>query len=105
MRYRTLDRVPSFQELAKMEAGLLLKKLERYVQAVGVTFPELDKRIKRELGYHAMLFSGQVVFRLEDVFSVCYVIRQDPGMFFAEALPPNDHGDHPGLSYGLRKPS
>jgi hypothetical protein len=88
-----------------MEAALLLKRLEQYCQAVGVTLPELDKRIKREPGYHAMLFSGRVVFRMEDVFSVCYVIRQDPGMFFSEALPPNDHSDHPGLSYGLRKPS
>lgn len=86
-----------------MESALLLKKLQQYCQAVGVTFPELDKRIKREPGYHAMLFSGQVVFRMEDVFSVCYVIRQDPGSFFAEALPPN-HED-PGLNYGLRMPS
>jgi hypothetical protein len=103
LKLRELESVPSFQELAKMEAALLLKKLEQYCQAVGVMFPELDKRIKREPGYHAMLFSGRVVFRLEDVFSVCYVIRQDPGMFFSEALPPN--GEDPGLSYGLRKPS
>jgi hypothetical protein len=82
VKTRELDRVPSFQELAKMEAALLLKELEQYCQAVGATLPELDTRIKREPGYHAMLFSGQVVFRMEDVFTVCYAIRQDPGIFF-----------------------
>lgn len=97
--------VPSFKDLAGMESSLLLKQLERHCQALGVSFPELDKRLQRVAGYHVGLFSGELPFRIEDVFAILYVLREDPGTFFAEELPPNDQGDHPMLRYGLKQPS
>lgn len=100
-----MDRALSFQELAKVETSLLLRKLEQHCQAAGILLPELDKRIATQSGYHALLFSGQIVLRLEDIFAILYVIREDPGTFFAEVLPPNDQGSDPNLRYGLRPPS
>jgi hypothetical protein len=100
-----MDYVPSFQELATMEASLLLRKLGEHCQAVGVSLPELDKRIRTEPGFHALLFAGKIELRLQDIFAVLYVIREDPHDFFSEAIPPSKQGEHPYLQYGLRKPS
>jgi hypothetical protein len=99
-----MEYVPSFQELAIMEASSLRKKLLDHCQAVGVSLPELDTRIRTEPGFHALLFSGKIDLRLQDIFAVLYVIREDPHDFFSEAIPSSNQGAHPGLSYGLRKP-
>ena len=97
--------VPGFHELARMESSMLLKQLERHCQEVGVSFPELDRRLDREPGYHVRLFSGEQALALENVFSILYVLREDPGTFFAEVLPSQDQGNHPMLRFGLRQPS
>jgi len=88
-----------------METALLLKKLGEHCQAVGITLPELDKRIHTEPGFHALLFSGKLDPRLQDIFAVLYVIREDPHDFFSEAIRPSNQDEHPYLQYGLRKPS
>ena len=55
-----MEYAPSFEDLAAMEASLLLRKLLEHCQAAGVSLPELDERIRTEPGYHALLFSGQL---------------------------------------------
>jgi hypothetical protein len=100
-----MEYAPYFQDLAAMETSLLLRKLLEHCQAAGVPLPELDKRIRTEPGYHALLFSGQLALRFQDILAVLYVIREDPHDFFSEAIPPSKQGDHPYLRYGLREPS
>lgn len=100
-----LDSVPSFQELARIETLLLLRQLEQRCQALGVSFLDLDKRLSRPPGFHKLLFSGEKELALEHLFAILCVLREDPGTFFSEVVPPNNQGNHPALRFGLKKPS
>lgn len=93
------------RQVARAESQIVLSQLAAHCQAEGITYPELDKRLRRDIGYHQLLFSGQVILGLEDILGVLYVLREDPGTFFFEVIPPNNQGDHPALRIGLIKPS
>ena len=72
----------------KPQTERLIFVLRAAIRAVGLTFKEVEKRLKVSGGYLTRLFAGQMPIRVDQITEIAEAAGLDPEEIFRLAFPP-----------------